>query len=73
MAPSLRGAAVLRGHRAAWGELAASAQKRGKPRPVNDTWIAACCIVDDVPLVTLNRADLEDFAHHDGLRLPGPE
>lgn len=56
-----------------WGVLAASAQKRGRPRPVNDTWIAACCIVDDVPLLTLNRTDFEDFARYEGLRLLGPE
>ncbi|MGH9185245.1 MAG: type II toxin-antitoxin system VapC family toxin [Acidimicrobiales bacterium] len=56
-----------------WGQLAASAQRRGRPRPVNDTWIAACCLADDVPLLTLNRGDFEDFARHDGLRLLGPE
>ena len=28
-----------------WGELQARAERRGKPRPVNDTWIAACCLV----------------------------
>jgi len=52
-----------------WGRLAAAAQQRGRPRPVNDTWIAACCITDDVPLLTLNRRDFEDFGRHDGLRL----
>lgn len=25
-----------------WGELSAAATRRGRPRPVNDTWIAAC-------------------------------
>lgn len=55
-----------------WGRLAAAAQQRGRPRPVNDSWIAACCVADDVPLLTLNRKDFEDFARHDGLRLlPG--
>lgn len=54
-----------------WGEVAAAAQQRGRPRPVNDAWIAACCLVGDVPLLTLNRRDFEDFAHHDGLRLLG--
>ncbi len=28
-----------------WGELQARAERRGRPRPVNDTWIAACCLV----------------------------
>jgi predicted nucleic acid-binding protein len=52
-----------------WGRLAAAAQRRGRPRPGNDTWIAACCITDDAPLLTLNRRDFEDFARHDRLRL----
>lgn len=26
----------------AWGRLAARAQLRGRPRPQNDTWVAAC-------------------------------
>lgn len=54
-----------------WGRLAAGAQRRGRPRPVNDSWIAACCIADDVPLLTLNRKDFDDFARYDGLRLLG--
>jgi hypothetical protein len=52
-----------------WGWLDARAQARGRPRPINDMWIAACCLVEDVPLATLNRKDFEDFAQHDGLRL----
>ena len=52
-----------------WGRLDARAQARGRPRPINDMWIAACCLVEDVPLATLNRKDFEDFAEHDGLRL----
>ena len=52
-----------------WGRLAATAQLRGRPRPQNDTWIAACCIRHDVPLLTLNVKDFGDFAEHDGLRL----
>lgn len=56
-----------------WGALAAAAQQRGRPRPVNDMWIAACCLVDDVPLLTLNRSDFEDFGRHDGLQLFGPD
>src|SRR5512145_2612414 len=28
-----------------WGELQARAQRRGRPRAVNDTWVAACCLV----------------------------
>jgi predicted nucleic acid-binding protein len=56
-----------------WGELQANAQLRGRPRPVNDTWIAACCLVHGLPLATFNTKDFEDFAEHDGLRLLGTE
>jgi predicted nucleic acid-binding protein len=52
-----------------WGVLSASAQKRGRPGAVNDTWIAAACLVRGLPLATLNRKDFEDFAEHDGLVL----
>ena len=51
-----------------WGGLQARAEQRGRPRPVNDTWIAACCLVRKLPLATLN---LKDFADHDGLRVIG--
>jgi predicted nucleic acid-binding protein len=47
-----------------WGELMADAQRRGRPRPVNDAWIAACCIVRGLPLMTYNTKDFEDFADH---------
>jgi toxin FitB len=39
------------------------------PAPHNDTWIAACCLVDNLPLATLNTKDFADFAEHDGLTL----
>lgn len=55
-----------------WGRLSAGAQRRGRPRPQNDTWVAACCIGLGVPLVTLNRKDFVDFASHEGLALLGP-
>jgi predicted nucleic acid-binding protein len=29
---------------ALWGDLSAAAIQRGRSRPVNDTWIAACCL-----------------------------
>jgi predicted nucleic acid-binding protein len=55
-----------------WGVLAAAAEQRGRPRPVNDMWVAACCLAADLPLVTYNRADFEDFEQYHGLRmLPG--
>lgn len=52
-----------------WGKLTAKAQRRGRPRPLNDTWIAACCIETGLPLLTLNHRDFADFAEHDGLVL----
>jgi predicted nucleic acid-binding protein len=54
-----------------WGEIAGYAALRGRPRPANDSWIAACCLVDGLPLVTGNVKDLVDFAEHEGLRLVG--
>lgn len=52
-----------------WGQLQARVQRRGRPRPQNDTWIAACCPVDDLPLAALNIKDFTDFAEHEGLTL----
>jgi predicted nucleic acid-binding protein len=52
-----------------WGRLAAGAQLRGRPRPQNDTWIAACYVRHGIPLLTLNSSDFLDFARHDGLQL----
>jgi predicted nucleic acid-binding protein len=52
-----------------WGQLQARAQLRGRPRPVNDTWIAACCLVDRLPLATFNTKDFADFGTFDGLHL----
>jgi predicted nucleic acid-binding protein len=52
-----------------WASLMTAAQQRGRPRPLHDTWIAACCIEGELPLLTLNRKDFADFAEHDGLVL----
>ena len=52
-----------------WGEMAARAQRRGRPRPLNDSWVAACCIEGGLPLLTLNRREVMDFAERDGLVL----
>lgn len=54
-----------------WGEISAAATKRGRRRPVNDTWVAACCLAYELPLATLNTKDFADFAEHDGLVLIG--
>lgn len=52
-----------------WGEISAAVTKRGRPRPVNDTWVAACCLAYGVPLATLNVTDFADFTQHHGLEL----
>ena len=41
----------------------------GRSRPVNDMWIAACCLAHEVPLATLNLKDYQAFTGHHGLRL----
>jgi predicted nucleic acid-binding protein len=72
----LSGIPVLSGDEAAaviWGRLSAAAIHRGRPRPVNDMWVAACCLVYEVPLATLNLKDYEDFKEHHGLRILGTE
>ncbi|MFF0269278.1 type II toxin-antitoxin system VapC family toxin [Kribbella sp. NPDC004536] len=56
-----------------WGEISAYATKRGRPRPQNDSWIAACCLAYDLPLATLNVKDFADFAEYEGLRMVGCE
>ncbi|HET8661344.1 MAG TPA: type II toxin-antitoxin system VapC family toxin [Micromonosporaceae bacterium] len=58
---------------ATWGRLSASAAQRGRPRPTNDMWIAACCLAYDLPLATLNLKDYEDFRTYHGLRILGAE
>lgn len=58
---------------ATWGRLSAASVRRGRPRPVNDMWIAACCLSHDLPLATLNLKDYEDFRQHDGLRILGTD
>lgn len=57
---------------ATWGRISAATRDRGRPRPANDSWIAACCIAWQLPLATLNVKDFEDFAEHDGLSLIAP-
>lgn len=52
-----------------WGEVTARSEQRGRPRPVNDSWIAAVCLAHDIPLATLNVADFDDLGEHEGLRL----
>jgi hypothetical protein len=72
----LSGIPVLPGDEAVatiWGRLSAAAIQRGRPRPVNDMWVAACCLAYEVPLATLNLKDYEDFKEHHRLRILGVE
>jgi predicted nucleic acid-binding protein len=52
-----------------WGGLRARAMARGRPRPANDSWIAACCLVNRLPLATFNTKDFIDYAQHENLIL----
>jgi predicted nucleic acid-binding protein len=58
---------------AIWGRLSAAASRRGRPRPVNDMWIAACCLAYEAPLATLNLKDYEDFTEYHGLPILGAQ
>jgi toxin FitB len=55
-----------------WGDIGGRAMRRGRRLPVNDLWIAACCIERGLPLLTLNRRDFEELERHEGLRLLPP-
>ena len=52
-----------------WGRTSADARLRGLPQPVNDSWIAACCLAYDLPLATLNLKDFTYFKEYEGLQL----
>ena len=52
-----------------WSDISARAILRGRPRPANDSWVAVCCLVFDLPLATLNVKDFADFAEHKGLTI----
>jgi predicted nucleic acid-binding protein len=58
---------------AIWGRLSADGGPPRPARPVNDMWVAACCLAYEVPLATLNLKDYEDFKEHHGLRILGAE
>ena len=51
-----------------WGDLVADALKKGRPRPVLDSLIAATAAVDDMTLVTRNVSDM----NHMGVRIVNP-
>lgn len=49
-----------------FGMLTAAAMRRGRPRPTNDSWVAACGLTHGLPVVTPNVKDFDDFRtfHH---------
>jgi predicted nucleic acid-binding protein len=49
-----------------WGLIQAEGKKKGRQIPQNDGWIAACCLIHDLPLMTLNVRHFKDVV---GLRL----
>jgi predicted nucleic acid-binding protein len=54
-----------------WGRVSAAGKSRGRVYPVNDAWIAACCLVEGLPLATTNVKDYSDIVDHHGLVLFG--
>ncbi|HZP50303.1 type II toxin-antitoxin system VapC family toxin [Actinocrinis sp.] len=52
-----------------WGQLSARAVQDGRPRPTNDSWIAACCLTYGLPLATFNVKDFAYYVDHHGLRV----
>jgi predicted nucleic acid-binding protein len=56
-----------------WGRLSAAGKRRGQTHPINDTWIASCCLTEGLPLATVNVKDYEGFVEHYGLTLVTPD
>jgi toxin FitB len=54
------------------GQLSARAVQDGRPRPTNDSWIAACCLTFGLPLATLNVKDFAYYVERHGLQLSMP-
>lgn len=44
----------------AWGDLVASLERKGTPRPAVDTMLAATALVHNLTLVTRNESDFAD-------------
>ena len=41
-----------------WGTMSGLGKLRGRSRPINDTWIAACCLAEGLPLAEQHGLDL---------------
>jgi tRNA(fMet)-specific endonuclease VapC len=47
---------------ASWARIRYERERQGRPISHADTWIAACALHYDAPLITHNRRDFEDIA-----------
>lgn len=56
-----------------WAQLYARFRGRLKGEGVNDMWVAACCLVHDLPLVTANLSDFRAIATEFPLKLVHPD
>jgi predicted nucleic acid-binding protein len=45
-----------------WAELRAKLMSQLKGEGINDLWVAACCLVHDLPIVTNNLSDYQTIA-----------
>lgn len=54
-----------------WGTLSGFGKLEARARPTNAIWVAACCLTEDLPLVTTDRRDYVDLVEEYGLRLLG--
>jgi hypothetical protein len=50
-----------------WGRLTAAARHAGRHAHTNDTWVAACCLTEGLPLATRNAKDYAYFIEHHNL------
>jgi predicted nucleic acid-binding protein len=46
--------------------LSGIGEQQGRSHPINDTWIASCCLAESLPLAPLNLQDYQDFVIHHG-------
>jgi toxin FitB len=57
-----------------WAKLSARFTGRLKEGGINDMWIAACCLVQGLPLATANLSDFQTIADEfSNLRLVHPD
>jgi predicted nucleic acid-binding protein len=56
-----------------WAALHARFKGRLKEGGTNDLWVAACCLVLDLPLATGNLSDFQTIANEFPLRLVHPD